>query len=62
MINIQHVMLNDTTQLAKLCISVGIKVGLLQKDIHYSRPCLQQGMSQVLYAKDVISSHGQTYP
>ena len=30
--NIQHIALNDTTQLAELCMSTGIKGGLAQKE------------------------------
>ena len=31
MVNIQHVTLNGTTQLAKLCMSIGTKGGLAKK-------------------------------
>ena len=33
MVNIQHIMLNDTTQLVELCMSISTKGGLAQKDI-----------------------------
>ena len=61
MINIQHVTLNDTTQLAKLCMSIGAQIGPARRYdlMHCNRLCLQQGENQLLYLKEFII--GQKY-
>ena len=63
MINIQDVMLNDMTHLAKLCIAVGRSVGLAQKGHGFMESngvSLQQGINQLLYLKEFIRRQIQT--
>ena len=66
MVNIQHVILNHTTKLAKLCMSAGAKFGHAQKRddlIDCNRLWLQHGNSQQLYLKGVYHmAEIQTYP
>ena len=56
MINIQNVTLKHMTQTVKLCMSIGTNICLSQTQhdlTAWNRQCLQQGMSQLLYLKEL---------